>query len=101
MNSLVSSCPGLFLGAEGRADSRAARAVFSLIVAASTVFCRLKLLPPLPVTVPPVTAVAWLWFVVLPGLGAPPKKQNGVEPNSTGGLSFFFHFHFFFFFFFT
>lgn len=56
-NSLVSNWPGLFFGAEGRlADTRA---LFSLMVAASTVFCRLKLLPPLPVvTVPPVVAVA-------------------------------------------
>jgi len=58
INSLVSNCPGgwLFLGAEGRLAET--RALFSLIVAASTVFCRLKLLPPLPVTVVPVTAVA-------------------------------------------
>lgn len=54
--TLVSSCPGLFFGAEGRAAET--RALFSLIVAASTVFCRLKLLPPLLVTVPPVTAGA-------------------------------------------
>lgn len=73
-NSLVSSCPGLFLGAEGL--DAATRALFSLIVAASTVFCLLKLLPPLPTTVPPVTVVAWLWFVVLPGLGAMPKKNK-------------------------
>ena len=54
--TLVSNWPGLFFGAEGRLAET--RALFSLIVAASTVFCRLKLLPPLPVTVPPVAAVA-------------------------------------------
>lgn len=70
-NSLVSSCPGLFLDADGRVDDT--RALFSLIVAASTVFWRLKLLPAVDVTAPPVTAVAWLWFVALPGLGAPPN----------------------------
>lgn len=55
-NSLVSNWPGLFLGAEGRLAET--RAVFSLIVAASTVFCLLKLLPVFPVTVPPVAGVA-------------------------------------------
>lgn len=76
INSLVSNCPGgwLFFVAEGRLAET--RALFSLIVAASTVFCRLKLLPPLPVTAAPVTAVAWLWFVALPGLGAPPNGER-------------------------
>jgi hypothetical protein len=56
-------CSGMFLTAEGRTAALAEliRAVFSFIVAESTVFWRLKLL-----------AGVWLWFAVFGGTAVPP-----------------------------
>lgn len=75
----------VLLAADGRpvpeaaADAELIRAVFSLIVAESTVFCLLKLL---------LVTAEWLWFVPGVRAGAPIVAIEWIKHENVGLLCF-------------